>query len=194
MNFSGCEVKAFREFWAVEHRGLSCAVKSLLLVRHAKSSWDQPGLSDFDRPLNDRGKRDAPAMGKRLKERGIQPALILSSPAKRAVSTSKRLADAMGHDRTKIKADPTLYHADEEDILTVVRGLERKLTSVMIVGHNPGLTDFVNSLNRNQEPVILNIPTCGIVAFSFPIDEWKTIALGTGKFDFFDFPKRYPAK
>lgn len=165
-------------------------MKWLYLVRHAKSSWDQPRLSDFDRPLNDRGKRDAPRMGKRLKQRGIHPALILSSPAKRAVSTSRRLADAINYDRTNIETDPAMYHADEEDILSVVHRLDRKLISVMIVGHNPGLTDFANSLSRNQEPVIRNIPTCGIVAFSFAIDEWKAVTFGAGKLDFFDFPKK----
>lgn len=167
-------------------------MKWLYLVRHAKSSWDEPRLPDFDRPLNDRGKRDAPRMGKRLKERGIHPSLILSSPAKRAVSTCKRLADAMGHDRRNIEIDQALYHADEEDILSVVWRIDRKLTSVMIVGHNPGLTDFVNSINRNQEPVTQNMPTCGVVAFSFAIDEWKGVTFGTGKLDFFDFPKKDP--
>src|SRR4051812_11171026 len=107
-------------------------MKTLFIVRHAKSSWDEPDLSDFDRPLNDRGKKDAPRMGKRLKEKDINPQLMLSSPAKRAYSTSKRIADALGHDRNKIKTNEALYHAESETILSVVQGLNDGISTAMV--------------------------------------------------------------
>ena len=163
-------------------------MKTLYLIRHAKSSWDHPGLSDFDRPLNDRGKRDAPMMGKRLKERAIHPSLMLSSPAKRALSTCKRIAEVIGYPSVNIKTNRDLYHADEEQLLAIVRALPDKYETVMIFGHNPGLTEFVNSMNRDQ--VIPNIPTSGVVAFRYDVDRWNHVDFGRGEFMFFDFPKK----
>jgi phosphohistidine phosphatase len=164
-------------------------MKTLFIIRHAKSSWDHPGMSDFDRPLNERGKRDAPRMGKRLKEKDIHPNLILSSPAKRAYSTSKRIAGVLGYPLENIKTDRSLYHADEDDILYAIRHVNDKHNSVVMFGHNPGLTDFVNALGRDGENFIDNIPTCGIVAFKFDVPSWKDVGFGNGSFLFFDFPK-----
>jgi phosphohistidine phosphatase len=169
---------------------LSLDMKTLYIVRHAKSSWAESGLSDFDRPLNERGKRDAPRMGKRLKEKNIHPNLMLTSPAKRAWSTCKRLAATLGYAEEKIKTDSTLYHADEEDILAVIRNVNDKHNSLMVFGHNPGLTDFVNSMSHNSTIDIDNIPTCGIVVFNLDITSWKDVAFGKGEFVFFDYPKR----
>jgi phosphohistidine phosphatase len=163
-------------------------MKTLFVVRHAKSSWDNADQSDFDRPLNERGKRDAPRMGKRLKEKEIHPDLILSSPAKRALSTSKKIAAILKFDKDKIKKYEKLYHADEDGILSVLRNQKDKHETVMIFGHNPGLTDFVNAL-MNDSQDIENIPTCGIVAFKLDISSWKDLTWGKGKFLFFDYPK-----
>jgi phosphohistidine phosphatase len=168
---------------------LSFRMKKLYVIRHAKSSWDNTNLPDFDRPLNDRGKRDAPRMGKRLKEKSITPELMLSSPAKRALSTCKRIAEALGFPKEKIKADRTLYHADEEDILSVIRTVSDKYNTVFLFGHNPGITDFVNALSRDEAMNIDNVPTCGVVAFSLDIESWQRIDFGKAKFLFFDFPK-----
>lgn len=145
-------------------------------------------MDDFERPLNARGKRDAPRMGKRLREKKIHPSLMLSSPAKRALSTCKRIAKVLGYPKDAIKTDRLLYHADEETILSVVQGLKSKYDSVMLFGHNPGITGFVNTL-MNGEFDIDNIPTCGIVAFQFDADEWKDITWGKGNMLFFDYPK-----
>ena len=163
-------------------------MKTLYVVRHAKSSWDDPDKADFDRPLNDRGKRDAPRMGKRLKEKDIHPDLMLSSPAKRALSTCKRIAKELGYQKEKIKEDRLLYHAGDDQILSVLQNVNDKQTSVMIFGHNPGLTDFVNSL-MSEEKNIDNIPTTGVVAFQLNVDSWKQVTWGIGKMLFFDFPK-----
>lgn len=163
-------------------------MKTLYIVRHAKSSWADPDQNDFERPLNDRGKRDAPRMGKRLKEKGIAPDVLITSPAKRAKSTAKRIAKVLEYPKEKIVSVRKLYHASEEEILTVVQSLKEKHDHVMMVGHNPGLTDFVNAL-IDQSTDIDNMPTCGIVAVSFPATLWKDVNWGKGHFLFFDYPK-----
>ncbi|QOI97438.1 MAG: histidine phosphatase family protein [Flammeovirgaceae bacterium] len=161
-------------------------MKTLYIVRHAKSSWDDPLQNDFDRPLNDRGKRDAPRMGKRLKERSINPGLLLSSPAKRALATAKRIGREIGYDEEKIKTDKRLYHADSETILDITQNLNNKYDAVMLFGHNPGLTDFVNEvMHANLD----NLPTCGVVAARFLTDTWKDIETGNSELLFIDFPK-----
>jgi len=164
-------------------------MKTLYLVRHAKSSWDDIDLSDIDRPLNDRGKKDAPKMGKRLKERDIFPDVMLSSPAKRALETCKVIAKALGFPEEKITIDKRLYHASEDQLLKVVQGLKDRHDNVeviMIFGHNPGLTDFTNALLNET---IGNIPTCGVVGSTIRATSWKETAFGSGKLNFFDFPK-----
>jgi phosphohistidine phosphatase len=162
-------------------------MKTLYIVRHAKSSWDNVNLPDFDRPLNTRGKTDAPRMGKRLKEKDVHPNLMLSSPAKRALSTSKRIAEVLNYPEKNIKTDKKLYHADAEDILSVIRDQKNRFEVLMVFGHNPGLTDFVNEIGKSTS--IDNIPTCGIVAFRFDIDEWHDVTKKSGELLFFDYPK-----
>jgi phosphohistidine phosphatase len=163
-------------------------MKTLYIVRHAKSSWDDESLPDFDRPLNDRGKRDAPSMAKRLKEKSVHPDLMYSSPARRALSTAKRMAKILGYDNEKIRTDRRLYHADSDLIISVLQEIKNKHNIVFIFGHNPGLTDFVNAL-MNEKLFIDNVPTCGVVAFSIDIDDWKNLKLKSGKMLFFDYPK-----
>ncbi|MFZ6013438.1 MAG: SixA phosphatase family protein [Bacteroidota bacterium] len=165
-------------------------MKTLYVVRHAKSSWDNPEQADFNRPLNERGKRDAPRMGKRLKEKGIKPDVMMSSPAKRAWSTCKKIAEVIGFPEDKIKSERSLYHASEDDILSVVRNIKDKHDSLMIFGHNPGLTDFVNELMDEETLVdIGNIPTCGIAAFTFDVESWNEVNWEKGKLIFYDYPK-----
>ena len=163
-------------------------MKTLFIIRHAKSSWDASNVDDFDRPLNERGKRDAPRMGKRFKEKDIHPDWMVSSPAKRALSTAKRIAEALKYKKDDIKSDRRLYHADEETILTVVKELKDNRNVVMLFGHNPGLTEFVNSLMDGSQDID-NIPTCGVVAFQFSIEHWTEVDWGKGKMLFFDYPK-----
>lgn len=166
-------------------------MKKLIIIRHAKSSWDNPDLDDFDRPLNKRGIKDAPRMGKRLKEKRVTPDIMLSSPAKRAFATCQAIATVLQFDHAKIKTDKRLYHANEDKILHVVRSLKDSPREseevVMIFGHNPGLTAFANALLNET---IDNIPTCGIVAAKLSVERWQDVTFGCGEILFFDFPKR----
>ncbi len=161
-------------------------MKTLYLVRHAKSSWDDQNLDDFDRPLNERGMIDAPKMGKRLKEKEVLPQMIFSSSAVRALSTARIIAHSIGFPEGHIHQDRTLYHAEEKRLLKYLRHCQHNYDSIMIVGHNPGLTIFANEL---MDKSIDNIPTTGVVALEFVIHSWKDIKEGTGELKFFDFPK-----
>jgi phosphohistidine phosphatase len=162
-------------------------MKRLIIVRHAKSSWDDPTQDDFNRPLNKRGKRDAPRMGKHLKEKDFAIDLFLSSPAKRALTTCKKIAEVVNFPEAKIKTDQSLYHADEDEILQVVRSVPDSATIAVLFGHNPGLTDFVNRLLNAH---IVNIPTCGMVSCLLDVTSWKETRWGQGKLEFFDQPKK----
>src|SRR5688500_9586686 len=163
-------------------------MKTLFLLRHAKSSWDEPFQEDFDRPLNKRGRDDAPRMAKRLKERDIQPDLMLSSPAQRAISTCMLIAEKAGYNTSLIHTDSRLYHASEDQLLKIIHELNDASDEVMIVAHNPGLTDFVNRLNI--EPFTDNIPTCGVVSIKLPVASWKDVKWRKGEVSFFDYPKK----
>lgn len=162
-------------------------MKRLYIIRHAKSSWNDITLSDFDRPLNERGERDAPRMGKHLKEKRIAADLLLTSPAKRAFSTAEYFALILNYPTENIKTDRKLYHADADAILTTVKNINNKHDEVLLFGHNPGLTDFVNQLTDSS---IDNVPTCGIAACIFDVDSWNSVGWRTGKLEFFDYPKK----
>ena len=165
-------------------------MKTLYLVRHAKSSWDDLDLKDINRPLNERGKKDAPRMGKRLKEKRVFPDLMLSSPAVRALSTCREIAKSLGYLEENIKTDKRLYHASEDQLLKIVQELNDLNDDeevVMIFGHNPGLTEFANSLLGEN---IENIPTSGVIASEIKVKFWKDTKFGSGELKFFDFPKK----
>ena len=162
-------------------------MKTLYIVRHAKSSWEDPLLDDFSRPLNERGKRDAPRMAKRLKEKRINPDLMVTSPARRALGTCKRMAEILDYNDDKIKMERALYHANQNQLLDVIKAIKDKHNSVVIFGHNPGLTEFVNALGKQH---FENVPTCGVAAFQLSVDSWKDVAFGLGQLLFFDYPKR----
>lgn len=161
-------------------------MKTLILIRHAKSSWDNVTLSDFDRPLNERGLRDAPRMGKRLKEKNLAPDLVITSPANRALTTCTIISEMIGFPSERIQTDRAIYHASEEQLLYIVKNLPDFADQVMVYGHNPGFTDFINRLTKSH---IDNIPTCGIVACQINVDRWGEVHWGTGKVLFYDFPK-----
>lgn len=167
----------------------NATMKRLFLIRHAKSSWDEPDLADFDRPLNKRGKQDAPVMGKRLKkEHSANPDLILSSPAKRALRTAKIIAKAIDFPEKKIEVKDSLYAAGITAILNVIHYLDDSLDEVMLFGHNPDLTSLANFFSNHK---IENIPTCGIFCVDFDIKSWKDVEGGKGIFNFFDYPKKH---
>ncbi len=166
-------------------------MKQLIIVRHAKSSWDNPLISDFDRPLNKRGETDAPRMGKKIKDRKIIPDLIISSPANRAITTCKIFCDTLHFPVDRIQVEQKLYHASEDHILSLLKTLKDhprdKEEIVLIFGHNPCLTEFTNSL-LNED--IDNIPTCGVVGCLLSVQSWKDLKWGCGKLKFFDYPKK----
>jgi phosphohistidine phosphatase len=162
-------------------------MKRLTLIRHGKSSWKDPDLADFDRPLNSRGKDDAPEMGRRLAARGERPDLIITSPAKRAVSTMRRIVEKIGFPESGILKDVRLYEAGPRDLLRVIREIDDIHGDVVLCGHNPGLTDFCTLVS---DLVIDNIPTCGIVSIEFPVDSWSDVAAGGGMVRYFDCPKK----
>jgi phosphohistidine phosphatase len=158
-------------------------VKRLVIIRHAKSSWANALVEDFDRPLNERGKKDAPLMAKRLKEKKVLPDLMITSPAKRALSTAKKFAKVFDVDKSSIKKEPKLYHASENILLKTAKDINEKLNTVFLVGHNPGLTEFVN-ITSNLE--IDNIPTTGVVVLE--ISQWSKFGKEKAKAVYFDYP------
>ncbi|MEL7002663.1 MAG: histidine phosphatase family protein [Bacteroidota bacterium] len=163
-------------------------MKTLYLIRHAKSSWKYDHLADIDRPLNKRGQRDAPEMGKRLKARGIYPDLMISSPANRALTTCKTVADALNYAHSDIKIEDTVYHGSESALLKAVHSCNDSVGILFLFGHNPGLTDFANELTHSD---IWNIPTCGIFGCTFDVDHWSEVKMGGGVRIFYDFPKSF---
>ena len=162
-------------------------MKTLYLVRHAKSSWKQPKLSDFERPLNKRGKNDAPFMGKLLYNKGVNPELVISSPAKRASTTAKIIASEINYPEEKIVFDKNIYEATGRRLLEIISGAEEKYNSIMLFGHNPGLTVLHNNLSNH---FIDNIPTCGVVALKFKTT-WNEVKLNAADFIFFEYPKKH---
>jgi len=144
--------------------------KTLTLVRHAKSSWKDGNLSDRDRPLNKRGEHDAPIMGKRIVAAGVRPSLIICSPAKRAWSTAKVLAQEMGYPLEFLQRENGLYLASLDNLLDVLLAQDAEFSSILLVGHNPGLTIFANYLVPG---LTNNVPTSGVVAVRFKQEDWN---------------------
>jgi phosphohistidine phosphatase len=166
-------------------------MKRLTLVRHAKSSWKETGLTDHDRPLNKRGKRDAPMMGERLREQGESPDLLVSSTAKRARKTAEVIAAAIGYPPEAIAYDPRLYLSGVDELLNVIGDLDDEKEHVMLFGHNPGLTALANRLS---DAALENVPTCGVYSVELAIDRWRDVGKHPGQLRLYDYPKRVRAR
>ncbi|MCW3106131.1 MAG: putative phosphohistidine phosphatase, SixA [Segetibacter sp.] len=160
-------------------------MKSVLLIRHAKSSWDF-NVDDFDRPLNHRGKTDAPAMAKRLLKRDIEIDAFVSSPANRALTTATLFADAYGVKHKKIITLPSLYEANVEAFFDAVEGMDNEFKTIAIFSHNPGITAFANKISS---VTIDDMPTCAVLGVKADIKKWKDFAEAKKEFWFFDYPK-----
>src|SRR4029078_10615591 len=160
--------------------------KILLLVRHAKSSWDDPSLSDFERPLNERGKKDAPEMAKRLNSKKIRIDAFVSSRAKRARQTCKYFTKEFDPKKKNIVREPKLYEANEQSFYEVIEGFKDKWDSVAVFSHNPGITSFANSLTADG---VDDMPTCSVFAVKVDTDTWKEFRNAKKEFLFFDYPK-----
>jgi phosphohistidine phosphatase len=156
-------------------------------MRHAKSSWDDRSISDFERALNDRGKKDAPLIAKELKSRGVLPKVLISSPAKRAKLTSNIIADGIDYKSEDIIYQDTLYESSEFNLIMSIKELDDSLDSVMIVGHNPSLTSVINKISSLN---LLNLPTSGVVALAIK-DSWASIVPYSAKEIFYIYPKMF---
>lgn len=165
-------------------------MKILTLVRHAKSSWKDASLRDRDRPLNKRGRRDAPVMGQRIHAHGIRPSLIVSSPANRAWTTARIVAGELSYPLEFLQQDDGLYLASVDRILDVIASQDGGFNSLMIFGHNPGFTDFANYLSPG---LTHNLPTAGVVAVEIDQDDWNLYEQPATRLLVHDWPKKPPA-
>ncbi len=159
---------------------------NLLLVRHAKSSWSNPSLSDFDRPLNKRGLSNAPLMGQRIKKYELGLETIITSSAERAKETSTLIAKEIEFKIQDIEFESDLYHASVEVFARILN--KQKNKTVAMVGHNPGIQDF--SCWLSSEPKV-NFPTAGVVHISFTLDNWTQISKDCGKLIRFEYPRMF---
>ena len=164
-------------------------MKTLTLVRHAKSSWKDNALSDHDRPLNKRGERDAPDMGQRVADAGIRPSLILSSTANRALTTAKVFAAQLSYPLEFLQREKALYLASVDDMLDVLVAQDNGFNSIMLFAHNPGMTDFANYLVPG---LTSNLPTAGVVCVNLECDEWSLYERPKTELVLYDFPKNKP--
>jgi phosphohistidine phosphatase len=165
---------------------LSSKVKSLLVVRHAKSSWEWDDINDFERPLNERGKRDAPQMARRLTVSGAIPDLLVASPAKRAKRTAVLFARELGMPEEDILYKTELYHAPAEVFHEILQRIDERFSSIALFSHNPGITAFVNELTQVK---VDHMPTCGIYAVKIQAERWSDFREAEKAFWFFDYPK-----
>ncbi|MFZ1530344.1 MAG: histidine phosphatase family protein [Ferruginibacter sp.] len=162
-------------------------MKKLIIVRHAKSSWANLGQTDYERPLNERGQKDAPEMALRLKNRKITIDRFVSSPAKRAKQTCRAFCKLYECDSGHILFIEKLYHAPKNVFYEVVEALDNADDTVIIFSHNPGITDFVNSLCKDV--FVDNMPTCSIFAVQADLAQWTAFEKAEKTFLFFDYPK-----
>ena len=161
-------------------------MKHLTIIRHAKSSWKDESLPDVLRPLNKRGKRDAPMMGERLARRGLEAGVLISSPAPRALATAEVIAGAIGYPPEEIRVDDELYGANLFALLDIVQGLDGGVDSVILLGHNPGLAELVDYFSPR---LIGNLPTCGIVELAFDVEAWRDVGEAEPTSAYVDYPK-----
>lgn len=162
-------------------------MKKVYFIRHAKSSWDDPGLSDIERPLNGRGLRDGPFMAKMLKGKKVQPDKLISSPANRAFTTATFFAKELKIPEKAIVVRKEIYHAYPEEVLDIIRNLSDSDDVVLLFGHNPCFTSLANQFSKEYIP---NVPTCGIVKVEADVNKWKDFEK-KGKLKAFYFPKQY---
>jgi phosphohistidine phosphatase len=166
-------------------------LRTLLLVRHAKSSWVDPSLADRDRPLNGRGLRCARRMGRRLAKRGLaraaeRPDLVLTSPAVRALKTARLIARRLNYRRRDIAVQEALYETTAAGLLRTVRSLDERYGRVMLVGHNPEIT----LLARRFDAAIAHMPTCAVACFRFDVQSWAEVSRASVKRMTFDYPRK----
>lgn len=158
----------------------------LTLVRHAKSSWNDSALSDFQRPLNERGRRDAPAMAQRVRTLNCQPDRLVSSPARRAISTARTFAAILGMNDEGIELSPAIYEATPTTLLNLVRRLDSSSGHAMLFGHNPGFSEIARLLASCP---FHEMPTCAVTSLELQADAWSDVGPGCGRLAYYLFPK-----
>lgn len=163
-------------------------MKTIFFVRHAKSSWENPTTKDADRPLNERGMRDAPFMAKLLKSKGCKPDALVSSPAKRAFTTAAYFASVFDIPKSDIVVIDSIYEADLEDIMNVFYELSDDWQTVFIFGHNPTFTDVVNQFTERS---IMNVPTCGVCKVESTAEKWEDVRPSNARLTEFYYPKQF---
>lgn len=165
-------------------------MKTIYFLRHAKSGWNDPDLSDIDRPLNKRGKENAPMMGRLMRKLKVKPQLIISSPSKRTMTTALIVADKIGYQEKNIKIEMGLYGANVAEIVQLIHHLDDNLKTVMLVGHNPSFTLIVDYFTGKP---IDNLPTCGFVQINFDVKSWRDVKTKNGEMILFEYPKKVTA-
>ncbi|MEW6702282.1 MAG: histidine phosphatase family protein [Bacteroidota bacterium] len=163
-------------------------MKTLYLIRHAKSSWDDANQTDFERPLNKRGEHDAPIMSKALKEKNVLPDLIISSPAARALATAEIFAEELHYPIKKITTDERIYESTMRELTGVVKEINDEKKTVLLFGHNPVLTNFTNLLG---DKYIAELPTCAVVGLELNVESWEEVGRHCGKIFSLDYPKKH---
>jgi phosphohistidine phosphatase len=166
-------------------------MKILCLIRHAKSSWDDPSLPDQERPLNKRGLRDAPLMGQRLADHLMRVDAVWTSPALRAVETARLIAKAVKFPQKEIKLCDRFYTSSVHDLLLEISTCPDKVKTLLVFGHNPVISEFADLLiSQDRDADIGSIPTCGIVAIELALSSWQKVRADAGRLLFFDYPKK----
>jgi phosphohistidine phosphatase len=161
-------------------------MKTLILIRHAKSSWANPDQTDFERPLNERGRRDAPEMAKRLLKKNFSIDQIIYSTAARTTETMQTFQRMLNIDSKNCLPKDDLYHAPPCILAETIAQLDENINTVVIIGHNPGITEFANSLTNVRTD---NMPTCSIFTVQSECLSWKNFQSVKKEFLFFDYPK-----
>jgi len=161
-------------------------MKKLFIIRHAKSDWSDIKLDDFDRDLNKRGYKNAPFMGKLLKNKDIKPDLILSSPARRTLLTAEIIAKEIGYEKD-ILTNQNMYESTSKVLENIVKNIPDENNMVFFIGHNPGLSDLIDILCD----IDLDIPTCAVVEISFDTNFWKEISKENSTLISYEYPKKY---
>lgn len=165
-------------------------MKTIYFIRHAKSDQNTQ-CTDFERPLNKRGGKDAPFMAKRLKHYKVKPDIIISSPAKRALDTASIIAKVLKYPKDKIEIKKELYASTCNEYISTIENINDENETVFLVGHNPAITEVCETLSNS---IIGNIPTTGIFCIKFNVASFKDVMKETGKVLFFDLPKKHSIK
>ena len=161
-------------------------MKTLVLIRHAKSDWQDSEIKDFDRPLSDRGNADAPVMAKELHRLGLKPDLIISSPANRAITTAGFFARKFGYSEDKIKQEAIIYNGSYQNYIQVINSVNNDIDCIFLLGHNPEISVTASCLLNNFYE---QVPTAACICIDFDIDDWNEIETEKGKLRFFLYPK-----